>query len=112
MGERKRRGKAAEPIQFPVSDGGPDISVTDIYPTIDAAWLDFAKHPALQDVSRERRELTKHAYYVAWSEAMRTIAFRINADQDMRVFDEFGVELKRYDQELQRIAKDYADALH
>lgn len=111
MGESKRRRKRAEPIELPIADA-PDITVTEIFPTIDAAWLEFAKHPALQDVSRERREMTKFAFYTGVSEALRTVAYRINSDQDTRVFDDFGKELQAYDRELQRIAKEYAATAH
>lgn len=128
MGDAKRRRKAAEPIKFfggpagggmtdktlnvPVTDNGPDITATDIFPTVDAMWLEFAKHPALQDVSRERREMTKYAFMTAISETLRTVAFRMNADQSTAVFDDFGAELQAYDRELQRIAKSYAAALN
>jgi hypothetical protein len=107
MGERKRREKVAEPINLPISEGGPEITATDIFPTIDAMWLDFAKHPALQDVSRARREMTKFAFYTAIAETLRTVAYRINVDQDTRVFDDFDKELKAYDRELQRVAEGY-----
>ena|SRR5215472_15656191 len=111
MGEAKRRRKRAEPINLPIADN-PEITVTEIFPTIDAAWLDFAKHPALQDVSRERREMTKYAFYTAVAEMLRTVAFRINADQNTSVFDDFGKELRAYDNELRRIATEYAAALN
>ena len=111
MGERKRRRKAAEPITLPIADQ-PEITATEIFPTVDAMWLEFSAHPALQDISRERREMTKYAFYTAVSETLRTIAYRMNTDQDTRVFDDFGKELQAYDRELQRIAKDYAAALN
>jgi hypothetical protein len=124
MGEAKRRRKASKPKPIsaaktavftdyvPISDT-PEISTTTIYPTIDAMWLEtIANHPAMQDVSRERREMTKYAFYTAVSETLRTVAFRINADQDTRIFDEFGKELRAYDKELQRAAESYAAALN
>jgi hypothetical protein len=111
MGEAKRRRKKVAPIKLPIADN-PEITATDIFPSIDAMWLDFAKHPALQDVSRERREMTKYAFYTAVAETLRTISFRMNADQDTRVFDDFGRELQAYDRELQRIAREYAAALN
>lgn len=111
MGEAKKRRKAAEPIQLPIADQ-PEITATEIFPTIDAMWLEFAGHPALQDVSRERREMTKYAFYTGVAEALRTVAYRINVDQDTRVFDDFGKELQAYDRELQRIAAEYAAAFN
>jgi len=114
MGEAKRRRKKAkpQPLDLPISDDA-SITTTTIYPTIDAMWLEtIANHPALQDVSRERREMTKYAFYTAVSETLRTVAFRINADQDTRVFDEFDKELRAYDKELQRTAERYNAALN
>jgi hypothetical protein len=63
-------------------------------------------------VSRERREMTKFAFYTAVSETLRTIAYRLNADQNSSVFDDFDKELRGYDRELQRIATEYAAALN
>lgn len=111
MGEAKRRRKQAKPIELPIADQ-PGITVTEIFPTIDAAWLEFAKHPALQDVSRERREMTKFAFYTGVAEALRTIAFRMNSDQNESVFDDLGKELMAYDQELHRLFREYAAAAH
>ena len=112
MGERKRRATAAEPFEIPVSDN-PEITQTTIFPTIDAMWLEcIANHPALQDVSRARREMTKFAFYTGISEALRTIAFRLNTDQNESVFDDFGKELLAYDRELQQQASNYAAELN
>jgi|SRR5215831_10137733 len=113
MGEAKRRRKRAEPIKvdLPIADN-PEITAIEIFPTIDAIWLNIASHPALQDVSRERREMTKWAVYRAITEAMRTVAFRMNADQNWSVWDEFDKERQAYDEELCRIATEYAAALN
>jgi hypothetical protein len=111
MGEARRRRKKAEPIKLPIADN-PEITATDIFPTIDAMWLEFSGHPALQDVSRERREMTKFAFYTAIAETLRTIAFRLNADQNSSVFDDFDKELRTYDRELRRTAESYAAALN
>lgn len=111
MGEAKRRRKKAEPINLPIADN-PEITVAEIFPSIDAAWLDFAKHPALQDVSRERREMTKFAFYTAAAEVIRLVIYRLNADQNESVFGELDTELRAYDSELRRVASEYAAGLN
>src|SRR5258708_1418688 len=111
MGEAKRRRRQAKPIKLPIADS-PEITATDIFPTLDAMWLEFSGHPALQDISRERREMTKYAFYTAIAETLRTIAFRLNADQNSSVFDDFDKELRAYDRELGRTAESYAAAFN
>lgn len=110
MGDRKRRRAAAAPIELPISDGGPDITATDIFPTLDALWLHFVGHPGMgmADASRQRREMSKFLVYTTAAEMLRLLSFRMNSDQDMRVFDELGRELGAYDKELQRQAQEYA----
>jgi hypothetical protein len=104
MGESKRRRKPAPIIELPIAET-EGLTATDIFPTIDAMWGDFAAKPFLRDVTRERRQMTKFAFYTAISEALRTVAFRINADQDTGVFDDFDRELRAFDREL---AEEYA----
>jgi hypothetical protein len=111
MGEAKRRRKKAEPVELPIADS-PEITATTIFPTIDAMWLEFSGHPALQNISRERREMTKFAFYTGIAETLRTISFRLNADQSTAVFDDFAKELRAYDRDLQRLAESYAAELH
>jgi hypothetical protein len=112
MGEAKRRRKKATPIDLPISNKA-EITQTTIYPTIDAMWLEtIANHPAMQNVSRERREMTKFAFYTAVAETLRTIVFRINSDQNESVFADFDKELRGYDRELQRQAESYAAAIN
>jgi hypothetical protein len=113
MGEAKRRRKKAAPIELPITDGGPEITATTIFPTLDSMWMDFVERlPLLKDCSRERREMTKFAFYTSAAEVLRTVAFRINSDQSTAVFDDFDRELRAYDRELQRAAENYAAELN
>src|SRR6266849_6637252 len=106
MGEARRRRKKTEPIDLPISDN-PEITTTTIFPSIDAMWLEFAAKPFFEKYSVETRQVIKFAFYTGISETLRTVAFRINADQDTRVFDDFGKEIVAYDCELQRLAESY-----
>jgi hypothetical protein len=90
----------------------PEITATTIFPTLDSMWMNFVERlPFLKDCSRERREMTKFAFYTSAAEVLRTVAFRINSDQSTAVFDDFDKELRAYDRELQRAAENYAVAL-
>lgn len=111
MGEAKRRKQKNKPIEVPVSDNA-EISETSIYPTIEAMWIEsIQKLPWFEKYSPETKRTLKFTFYTAIAETLRTVAFRINADQDTRVFDEFGGELQAYDKELHRQMQEYRDAL-
>lgn len=105
---RRRKNK---PIKLPVSNKA-EISETTIYPTIEAMWIEsIQKLPWFEKYSPETRRTLKFTFYTAIAETLRTVAFRMNADQDRRVFDEFGGELQVYNQELHRQMREYRDAL-
>jgi hypothetical protein len=111
MGEAKRRRKKAKPIELPIADEG-EISQTTIYPTIAAMWAEFSALPWFEKYSPGTQRTIRFAFFNAIAETLRTVAFRINADQDTHVFDEFGAELQTYDKELQRQMREYAAELH
>ncbi len=97
----KRHRKEAQPIELPIVDSPSiDITATDIFPTLGAIWDDIAAKPFLRDATRERRQMTKYCVYRAGSELLRTIAFRMNADQGGHIFDEIDAEVRAYDREL------------
>jgi uncharacterized FlgJ-related protein len=111
MGEAKRRKQrdtvpAQAGIDIPVSDN-PEITQTTIYPTIEAMWAEFSALPWFAKYNSGTQRTIRFAFFNAIAETLRTIAFRINADQDTRVFDEFGAELQAYDKELQRQMREY-----
>lgn len=111
MGEAKRRRQKNKPIDLPISDNA-EITQTSIYPTIEAMWLEsVASLPWFEKYSPETRRTLKFVFYTAASETLRTIAFRINADQSDNVFTDMDVELRAYDKELQRLAEEFAAAL-
>jgi|SRR5215813_960385 len=111
MGEAKRRRKKTAPIELPISDKA-EISQTTIYPTVEAMWLEsIGNLPWFDKYSPETKRALKFTFYCAIAETLRTVAFRINADQDTRVFDEFGKELQAYDKELQVAAEAYNASL-
>ena len=107
MDEAKReRAKKPEPADAPVDapiDGVPGVTATDIFPTLDAMWSDLTTRPFFQAYSPDTRMMMKYVLIWTASEVMRTIAFRINDDQSMTVFDEFDKEIQAYDREMQRL---------
>lgn len=106
MAEAKRRKKNAKPLDLPISDN-PEITTTSIYPTIEAMWAEsIASLPWFEKYSPETRRTLRFAFYTAAAETLRTVAFRMNADQSDIVFGEFDKELRAYDLELQRAAAD------
>jgi hypothetical protein len=88
-----------QPIELPIAER-PGITATDIFPTLGAIWDDIASKPFLQDATRERRQMAKYVAYRAVSEALRTISFRMNADQADTIFNEIDAELRAHDREL------------
>lgn len=95
---RKKQPDIALPS--PAEEGS--IEQTTIYPTIDAIWLEaIVDKPWFDACSFEAKQVLKYVLYTAVAETLRTVAFRINADQDTRVFDELGKEILAYDRILQ-----------
>ena len=89
------------PDELPVSDK-PEITQTTIYPTVDAMWEEtVGKLPWFTRYGADTRRTLKYAFYTAVSETLRTVIFRMNADQSDQVFADFDSELRAYDLELQ-----------
>ena len=111
MGEAKRRRKKAKAseIDLPISDKA-EITTTTIYSTIDAMFAEcIASKSWFEKYSPGTQRTIKFAFYGGISEALRTVIFRMNADQSDAVFADFDRELRTYDLELQR-AIERADA--
>jgi hypothetical protein len=100
----------APPLDLPISDN-PEITQTTIFPTIEAMWMEFSALPWFEKYSPETRRTLRFAFYTGVAETLRTIAFRINADQDTSVFTDFDKELRAYDRELQTAVEAYNAAL-
>ena len=64
----------------------------------------IASKPWFSQYSAGTQRTLKFAFYGAISEALRTVAFRMNMDQSDAVFGDFDRELSAYDKELQREA--------
>lgn len=112
MGDAKRRKDKNKPIELPVSDKA-EISETTIYPTIEAMWIEsIQKLPWFMDYSRETRRTLKFTFYTAVAETLRTVSFRMNADQTDQVFGDFDKELRAYDRELQHAVEQASAELH
>jgi hypothetical protein len=109
--KRPRKQPGPAPIDLPISDNA-EISQTTIYPTIEAMWKEFSALPWFEKYSPGTRRTIRFVFFNAIAETLRTVAFRINADQDTRVFDDFGAELQAYDKELQRQMREYNVELH
>lgn len=93
MGQPKRRKQKPKPVEFQVSDKA-EISETTIYPTIEAMWQEeIVVKPWFGNCSAVMQRALRDATFTAASEMARTIIFRINADQDFRVFDEIQREI-------------------
>jgi hypothetical protein len=106
MGDAKRRKGKPAAIELPIAEQD-GITATDIFPTLAAIWDDIAntKHPGddapfLQKHSRETRQMTQWAAYRAVSEVLRTVCFRVNADQADTVFGELDAEIRAFDRQL------------
>ena len=101
-----------QPLQLPASTDDASISTTTIYPTIEAMFLEeIASKPWFEKFSRETRRMIRFTFITAVAETMRTIAFRINNDQDTRVFDEFDKQIQAYDLEMHEMRDQYASAI-
>lgn len=101
---RKTNKERAAPLNLPVSDEAA-ITETTIYPTIAAIFEEaIAGKPWFPQYSPGTQRTLKYALYTGVAEALRTIAFRMNAEQSDKVFDDFGRELAAYDRELQALA--------
>jgi hypothetical protein len=111
MGDAKRRREKIKAIDLPIADEA-SITTTTIYPTIEAMWLECIQSwPWFWKYSIETQRTLKFAFYTGIAESLRTIAFRLNADQSETVFSDFDLELRAYDKELQRLAETYSAAL-
>jgi hypothetical protein len=114
MGEAKRRRKKPEapPIDLPITDQG-EITQTTVYPTIAAMFAEcIESKPWYAQYSPGTQRTIRFAFYGAISEALRTVAFRMNTDQNESVFNDFDRELRAYDLELQRAAGQADAELH
>lgn len=103
---RKKPAQNASPeaLNLPVSDEAA-ITETTIYPTIEAAFVEaIASKPWFPQYSPGTQRTLKYAFYTAVAETLRTIAFRMNAEQSEAVFIDFDRELRAYDLELQHEA--------
>lgn len=90
----------------PVEHG--EISTTTVYPTIEAMFLEeIASKPWFEKYSRETRRMIRYTFVTAVAETLRTVAYRINADQGTQVFDEFDKEIQAYDLEMHNHADAY-----
>jgi hypothetical protein len=114
MGKRKKTAPqaAAAPFDLPIADEGA-ITETTVYPTIEAMFTEcIASKPWYQQHSPGTQRTIKYAFYTAIAEALRTVSFRANSEQNFSVFDDFGRELRAYDLELQRAAGQADTELH
>lgn len=88
-------------IDLPIADEG-SIEQTTVYPTIEAIWLEAIVDKPWFDASTfEAKQVLKYVLHTAVAETLRTVAFRMNSDQNTRIFDELGKELLAYDRTLQ-----------
>jgi hypothetical protein len=124
MGEAKRRRNAsrrpqqAQPISFekasglPIADEG-EITSTTLYPTMAAAFAEeIATKPWFEKYSPETRRMMKFVFVTAVAEMMRTVVFRIHAEDNGAVFDDLNKEIEAYDAEMRRQRDEYAAELH
>lgn len=129
MGEARRKRKKAKPGLLDKPDSTPYVDVrldgnlpiaeegaiteTTVYPTIEAMFTEaIAKMPWYPQYSPGTQRTIKFAFYTAIAETLRTVAFRMNADQNDSVFDDFGRELTAYDAELLRAVRNADSELH
>jgi hypothetical protein len=111
MARTRRKKPEAKPLALPIAEEGA-ITETTVYPTIEAMWAEFSALPWFEKYSPGTQRTIRFAFFNAIAETLRTVAFRINMDQDTRVFDEFGAELQAYDKELQRQMREFDSELH
>lgn len=98
-------------IDVPVSDEAV-ITETTVYPTIESMFAEcIAKQSWFADYSPETRRTIRYAFYTGIAETLRTIAYRMNMDQNDAVFDEFGRDLAAFDDELRNQLRAYTDTL-
>lgn len=100
-----KRSKS-EPVELPVAEEG-EITQTTIFPTIGAMWEDMHRLSWFDKYSSDTRRTMKFMFYTAIAETLRTLSFRMNADQSDAVFGEFDAELRMYDRELQAAAAEH-----
>ena len=93
----------AEILDFPVSDNA-EITTTTVFPSLAAMWEDVSSAPWFKEYSYETRRTLKFAFFMAAAETLRTVSFRMNAEQNEQVFSDFDAELRAYDLELQQMA--------
>ena len=72
----------------------------------------IAGKPWYPQYTEGTQQTLKYAFYTAIAETLRTLAFRLNMDQNDQVFVEFGNEIEAYDQWLQAAVKDAGLELH
>lgn len=96
-----KRSKKNGHIELPPPADEGEISQTTIFPTIDAMFTEsITKLPWFEHYSRETRRTIRFAFITAVAETLRTVAFRLNADQAWDVYDEFAKEIQAYNKEL------------
>jgi len=110
---RKKPASVKTPNGFdtevPVSDEAA-ITETTIYPTIEAIYQEaLASKPWFPQYTPGTQQTLRYALYTGIAEALRTISFRMNTDQNDSVFSEFGMELLAYHRELQALASEAGD---
>jgi hypothetical protein len=95
---------APSTVDVPIADEGL-ITETTIYTTIAAIFEEsIAGKPWFPQYSPGTQQTLRYVLYTGIAEALRTIAFRMNTDQNDSVFNDFGAELLAYDRELQMLA--------
>jgi hypothetical protein len=103
---REKESGASPSLDLPISDEAA-ITQTTIYPTIAAIFEEaIATKPWFSQYSPGTQQTLKYALYTGIAEALRTFAFRMNAEQSEKVFDDFSRELLTYDRELQALARE------
>jgi hypothetical protein len=107
--QKRPQGASPEAVNLPIADEGA-ITETTIFPTIAAIFDEaIANKPWFPQYSPGTQQTLKYALYTGIAEALRTVAFRMNMDQNDSVFTDFGAELLAYDRELQALFRDNPD---
>ena len=105
-------GECPAVTKVPISDKA-EITQTTIYLTLAAMWEDMVVSAMwFKQYSAETQCTLRYAFYTAASEVLRTTAFRMNSEQNDKVFSDFDAEIRAYDLELQAFCDraDRADA--
>jgi hypothetical protein len=107
MASHNKKTRREDKVDLPVSDEAA-IFETTVFPTIEAIWLEcIVDKPFIEVSTFESKQIYKWIAYTIAAELLRLVAFRMNADQDTRVFDDIGKEILAYDRALQAMAHAY-----